>query len=96
MPQVMLDWPQAINDHTRPEVEGVARRMWRMYAYPGSALEVLLWMDGRTQVVSTLYDRAYMDADANAHHQMVFEDTDWQVPVLEAAGYTLVPVEAAP
>lgn len=90
-----LVWPESINDHTRPEVEGVSKRMWRIFAFAESALEILLWRDGRTMETTTLYVEEYKTCDGTARHEMVFEDTDWQVGVLAAAGYTLEPVPPA-
>jgi hypothetical protein len=89
--QVKLVWPVSINDHTRPEVEGVSKRMWRIYAYAESLWEILLWQDGRTMETSTLYVEEYKTCDDTARDGRVFDDTDWQVAVLTAAGYTLEP-----
>lgn len=87
---VILDWPVSINDHTRPEVEGVSKRMWRIYAFAESLLEILLWRDGRTMETTTLYVEEYKTCDGTARHGMRFPDDAWQVQVLRDAGYTLV------
>jgi hypothetical protein len=84
-----LVFPESVNDHTRPEVPGVSRRMWRIYAYAESALVVFLWKDGRTEVVETMYQDTFLTVDGWAFHGTTFEDTDWQVPVLTNAGFTL-------
>lgn len=84
-----LVFPESVNDHTRPEVQGVSRRMWRKYAYPESALVVLLWKDGRTEAVESMYQDTFLTVDGWAMHGTTFEDTDWQVSVLVNAGYTM-------
>ena len=91
MAQVKLVWPVSINDHTRPEVEGVSKRMWRIYAFAESLWELLLYRDGTVIETSTLYIEAYKTCDDTARDGRLFDDTDWQVPVLIAAGYTLEP-----
>jgi len=85
-----LVWPESINDHTRPEVEGVSKRMWRIFAFNESALEILLWRDGRTMETTTLYVEEYKTADSTARHGMQFDSDDWRVQVLLDAGYTVV------
>lgn len=92
MASVVLDWPVSINDHTRPEVVGVSKRMWRKFHYPESLCELLLYRDGTVIETSTLYVEAYKTCDDTARHGRVFDDGDWQVAVLLAAGYTLTPV----
>lgn len=84
-----LVFPESVNDHTRPELPGVSKRMWRMYAYPESALVIFLWKDGRTEVVQTMYQDNFLTIDGWARHDSVFEDTDWQVAVLTNAGFTM-------
>lgn len=85
-----LVWPVSINDHTRPEVEGVSKRMWRIYAFAESLWEILLWRDGRTMETSTLYVEEYKTCEGTARHGSVFDSDDWQYQVLVDAGYTLV------
>lgn len=92
MAEVRLDWPESINDHTRPEVVGVSRRMWRRFAYPESLKELILYRDGRVIETETLYVEAYKTADDTARHGRTFPDDAWQVGVLQAAGYTLNPI----
>ena len=79
-----------VDDHVRPR-----HPLWRRYFYPPTQVAVLLWQDGRTVETGYPTDQMYFDADWVAAGGVIsiFHEDDWQVAVLEAAGYTL---EAVP
>ena len=92
LPKVRLVMPldAVVDDHVRPK-----HPLWRRYFYPPTQRAVLLWQDGRTLETGYPTDQAWFDADyvaAGGIDSQFYED-DWQVAVLEAAGYTL---EAVP
>lgn len=86
--RLVLD--KGVDDHQRPRLP-----LWSRYRYQPTQLALLLYEDGRVVETDTLYVQGYLDADdvAAGGHISVYEDTDWQVAVLTAAGYTLVPAE---
>lgn len=92
----MLNWPESVDDHPRPLLpDGLPNRLWRRYRPPESLLCVWLWRDGRTQETDNLYGPESLSpvnggADAVARHGLVYDESDWQVAVLRAAGYSLV------
>jgi hypothetical protein len=91
MALVELVFDKTVDDHPRPQ-----RRFWFRFSYPQSQLAILLYKDGRAVEVTTILTNEALRADAIAAggHRSVYQDTDWEVGVLTAAGYTLVPVQA--
>jgi len=89
-PLVRLVLDLGVDDHVRPR-----HVFWRRYRYPITQSAVLLWRDGRTFRTAQPDDAMYFDADwvAAGGNDSIFHEDDWQVAVLEAAGYTL---EAVP
>lgn len=91
IPHKMLLLQKDVDDHTRPRLP-----LWSRYHYQPTQIALLLYEDGRVVETDTLYMQAYLDADdvAAGGHLSIYEQDDWQVAVLEAAGYTLVDVYA--
>lgn len=89
-PQVRLVLDRGVDDHSRPD-----HPLWRRYHYQPTQIALLLFLDGRVVETDTLFVQEYLDADdvAGGGHISVYLETDWQVEVLTAAGYTLVPAE---
>jgi hypothetical protein len=86
--RLVLD--KGIDDHSRPNLP-----LWRRYRFQPTQIALLLFTDGRVIETDTLYVEAYLAADdvAAGGHESVYADDAWQVGVLLAAGYTLVPAE---
>ena len=86
--RLVLD--KGVDDHSRPRLP-----LWQRYRYQPTQLALLLYEDGRVIETDTLFRQEYLDCDdvAAGGHISVYDPDDWQVGVLTAAGYTLVPAE---
>ena len=82
--------PGSMDDHMRPSRPGNWPGLWAYVLPPTTMRGVLLWKDGRTMVVNSWenYD-LYWDADDRVAGgaEVVFTDEDWQLDVMEAAGF---------
>jgi len=68
--------------------------LWPRLRYPRTARGILLWQDGRVQVVESWDDYTlFNDADDQVAggYEFTTEDTSWQFTVLTAAGFTFEP-----
>lgn len=69
--------------------------LWPRLRYPRVQRGILLWQDGRVQVVESWDDHdLFYSADDQILGGYVFvtDDSSWQYAVLTAAGYTFEPV----
>lgn len=83
--------PRHRRAETRPRWPG----LWPRLRYPTVERGILLWQDGRVQVVESWDDfYSFQDSDDQIAGGHVFEtdDTSWQYAVLAAAGFTFEPV----
>jgi hypothetical protein len=96
------DKPGSMDDHNRPYRRNTKGGRWPgLWAHvlpPTTMRGVLLWQDGRCQVVDSWDDfESYWDADDRiaGGAQVVFDDgTDWQYPILVANGFQFEEVVA--
>lgn len=80
----------SVDDHPRPD-----HPLWRRYGYPNTQAGLLLYMDGRVQVVTSFDLNAVLAADdyIAGGHRVIIDPSSWQAVVLVAAGYQLLPYE---
>lgn len=68
-------------------------RLWRKYQFPVTPAAVLLWQDGGTKLVDSLYDNDYLTCDDVVKGGWYTRSDSWQAQVLTAAGFTLIDYE---
>ena len=88
------DLPGSMDDHDRPFRRTMKGQrfpgLWAHYRPPTTMRGILLWQDGRVQVVDNWDSLAsYEDADDRlaGGSEVVLDDTSWQYTVLSSHGF---------
>lgn len=97
MTTLTLDLRRGIDDHERPLPPKVSPLWMRVLPVP-TQVGLLLYRDGTVVETTTWFDDRYLTADAHIAGGTVaqFDPADWQVAVLEAAGYILLSDDDVP